>query len=67
MRHGIRFSTVTIDSPDPRGLAGFYARLLGWEITTNEPEWVVIGQGGDYVRIAFALDENFTPPAPRSP
>jgi catechol 2,3-dioxygenase-like lactoylglutathione lyase family enzyme len=61
MRHGIRFSTVTIDSTDPRGLAGFYARLLGWEITTDEPGWVVIG-GDDHVRIAFALDENYTPP-----
>jgi catechol 2,3-dioxygenase-like lactoylglutathione lyase family enzyme len=55
-------STINISSADPRGLARFYARLLGWQLTTDEPEWVVIG-GPESVRIAFELDQHFAPPA----
>jgi catechol 2,3-dioxygenase-like lactoylglutathione lyase family enzyme len=62
MKHGIRLSTVTLDSTDPRGLADFYARLLGWQIVKDEPEWVVIEHPDEYVHLAFALDESHTPP-----
>jgi hypothetical protein len=33
-------STIVLDTPDPRGLAGFYRNLLGWETVADEPEWV---------------------------
>ncbi len=32
----MRISGPTIDSPDPRALAEFYHRLLGWEIVRRE-------------------------------
>jgi catechol 2,3-dioxygenase-like lactoylglutathione lyase family enzyme len=28
---------VTIGAPDPRELAAFYARLLGWTVTASDP------------------------------
>jgi catechol 2,3-dioxygenase-like lactoylglutathione lyase family enzyme len=28
---------VTIGAPDPRELAAFYARLLGWTVTVSDP------------------------------
>lgn len=62
MDHGIRLSTVNINTLDPRGLGDFYARLLGWEVVTDDGDWVVIGHGDDYVRVSFELDENYTPP-----
>jgi catechol 2,3-dioxygenase-like lactoylglutathione lyase family enzyme len=31
---------VTLDSPEPRALARFYRRLLGWAITTDDEDWV---------------------------
>jgi catechol 2,3-dioxygenase-like lactoylglutathione lyase family enzyme len=31
--------SVTIMAPDPPVLARFYARLLGAELTTDEPGW----------------------------
>jgi len=34
---GLRVTSVTITAPDPRGLAAFYARLLGRPVTTEEP------------------------------
>jgi catechol 2,3-dioxygenase-like lactoylglutathione lyase family enzyme len=30
-------TSVTIGAPDPRALAAFYARLLGWPVTAVEP------------------------------
>ena len=30
-------AAVTIGAPDPRALAGFYARLLGWPVVNEEP------------------------------
>ena len=30
-------AAVTIGAPDPRALAAFYARLLGWQVTAEEP------------------------------
>ena len=33
---------VVLDSPDARELAGFYRRLLGWQTTADEPDWVTL-------------------------
>jgi catechol 2,3-dioxygenase-like lactoylglutathione lyase family enzyme len=30
-------TSVTIGAADPRGLAAFYARLLGWPVTASDP------------------------------
>ena len=30
-------TSVTIGAPDPRELAAFYARMLGWPVTASEP------------------------------
>ncbi|MCU1655401.1 MAG: hypothetical protein JWO57_57 [Pseudonocardiales bacterium] len=44
----LALSGIVLDSPDPHALAGFYQRLLGWEITQNEPDWVKLAapEGG---------------------
>jgi catechol-2,3-dioxygenase len=31
---------VVLDAPDPRELADFYCRLLGWEINSSDDTWV---------------------------
>jgi catechol 2,3-dioxygenase-like lactoylglutathione lyase family enzyme len=33
----LRVTSVTIGAPDPRELAAFYARLLGWTVTASDP------------------------------
>ncbi len=35
-------SGIVLDASDPRALAAFYARLLGWTLRTNEPDWVTL-------------------------
>ena len=36
-RPSIRATSVTVMTPDPLGLADFYARLLGVQVSTTEP------------------------------
>ena len=57
----IGFKTVVLDTDDPPGLAEFYTRLLGWEITWTADDWVTIS-GGPGTRIAFQLAFNHQPP-----
>ena len=38
----LSLSAVVLGSGDPDALATFYERLLGYERTTDEPEWVML-------------------------
>jgi catechol 2,3-dioxygenase-like lactoylglutathione lyase family enzyme len=38
----MKLTATVLDAPDPRELAGFYQRLLGWPIGTDEPDWVTL-------------------------
>ncbi|MFG1942599.1 VOC family protein [Nonomuraea sp. NPDC048826] len=57
-----RFRSTVIDCPDPRALAGFYSRLLGWPIAVEDDDWVVVTDGGSPDRLAFQRVENYRPP-----
>ena len=37
----MRISASVLGTPDPPALGAFYARLLGWNVVTNEPYWVM--------------------------
>ncbi|MBF8187369.1 VOC family protein [Nonomuraea sp. K274] len=56
------FRSVVLDCPDPKGLAEFYSRLLGWPVTSVEDDWVVVTDGGPPRRLAFQLATDFRPP-----
>ncbi|MCF6475127.1 VOC family protein [Nonomuraea sp. MG754425] len=56
------FRTVVLDCPDPLNLAEFYSGLLGWPVTSVEPDWVVISDGGAPKRLAFQLAPDYQPP-----
>lgn len=36
-RPSLQVTSITIGTDDPAGLAGFYRRLLGWQLTGEEP------------------------------
>jgi len=38
----LRWQCICIDTPDPAGLARWWAELLGWRITYEDPEEVVL-------------------------
>ena len=56
-----KLRSVVVDCRDPRGLAGFWAGVLGGSITEEEPDWVVVTEpaGG---RLAFQLSPEHQPP-----
>jgi hypothetical protein len=39
---GLRWDTLCIDTPDPNGLARWWAELLGWRITDEDDEEVAL-------------------------
>ncbi len=55
-------TSVVLDTPDPRALALFYCKLLGYEIRTDEPEWVTIGPPGGSTRLSFQREPLFRRP-----
>lgn len=60
----LRLAAIVLDCPNPRSLADFYARLLGWAIdeSATDDEWaeVVDPRGG--ATLAFQLDPEYVPP-----
>ena len=51
---------TVLDTPDPRGLARFYAALLDWPIGDDDPEWATLRPGGP--GLSFQLEEQHVPP-----
>jgi catechol 2,3-dioxygenase-like lactoylglutathione lyase family enzyme len=52
-----RMRTVALDAPDPEALAAFYRDLLGWEITSVDPDWVdLAGENGWHLSFQRAPD-----------
>ena len=51
-----------IDCPDPRSLAGFYARLLGMRVLESAPDWVVVGRAPGMRELAFQRVADWKPP-----
>jgi hypothetical protein len=52
---------IALDCPDPVALAGFYRDLTGWEITSIEPDWVVLSNGGA-IKVCFQTAPGYAPP-----
>jgi catechol 2,3-dioxygenase-like lactoylglutathione lyase family enzyme len=53
---------VVLGGPDPRTLAEFYARLLGWEIAADEPDWVTLRAPGGGPGLSFQTEEAYVSP-----
>ena len=57
----IGLEAVVLDTDDPRGLAEFYAALLGWKVSSIEEDWVTV-VGGSGGQLDFQLALNHKPP-----
>jgi catechol 2,3-dioxygenase-like lactoylglutathione lyase family enzyme len=69
----MRVSGVTIGAPNPRALAAFYARLLGWPVADEagprpgsppEDGWALLRppSGGPGVSLSFEFEADYVPP-----
>ncbi len=52
-----RVAEFTISSPEPRKLARFYSAMLGWEITTDEPGWVMLKNPDGGPGVCFHIED----------
>ncbi len=65
-----RFSlaTVVLDCLDAHALAAFYSRLLGWEVTVREPDWVLLRCPTGGTGLSFQSEACYRPPVwPEAP
>ena len=58
----LTLTTVNIGAPDAPLLAHFYERLLGWAITDQEPEWVIVRPPDGGVALAFQHEPHYVRP-----
>ena len=58
----MRLTATVLDTPDPKGLALFYQRLLGWPIGSDEPDWVTLRPQDRGAGLSFQLEEEHVPP-----
>lgn len=58
----MQLSATVLDSPDPQALGDFYARLLGWTVVTNEPDWVMVQPPAGRPGLSFQREEKYVPP-----
>lgn len=59
----LSLTATVLGTPDPGGLARFYQRLLGWEIGTEEPDWVTLRPPGERAGLSFQTESEHTPPS----
>jgi catechol 2,3-dioxygenase-like lactoylglutathione lyase family enzyme len=55
-------TATVLDAPDARELAGFYRRLLGWTIGTDEPDWVTLRPPGGGTGLSFQTESAYARP-----
>jgi catechol 2,3-dioxygenase-like lactoylglutathione lyase family enzyme len=55
-------SGIVLDSPDPRALAAFYRRLLGWTVKTDEPNWVKLNAPDGGPGLSFQTESRYVRP-----
>ncbi|HEV2369728.1 MAG TPA: VOC family protein [Acidimicrobiales bacterium] len=57
-----RLVATVLGAPDPRALAAFYERLLGWPRVTDKPTWVTLRPPGGGAGLSFHLEKHYSPP-----
>jgi catechol 2,3-dioxygenase-like lactoylglutathione lyase family enzyme len=58
----IRLTAPVLGTPDPRGLARFYQRLLGWPMRDDDPEWATLRPADGSTGLSFQLEREHVPP-----
>ena len=58
----VSLATVVLDCPAAHALAEFYSRLLGWEVTLREPDWVLLRCPTGGTGLSFQSEAWYRPP-----
>lgn len=57
-----RLTAPVLGTPDPRGLARFYQRLLDWPLRDDSPQWATLRPADGSTGLSFQLEEDHVPP-----
>jgi catechol 2,3-dioxygenase-like lactoylglutathione lyase family enzyme len=58
----VTFTASVLGTPDPRGLARFYQRLLGWPLRDDTEEWATLRPADGSTGLSFQLEPDHVPP-----
>jgi predicted enzyme related to lactoylglutathione lyase len=58
----LTLTATVLDAPDARDLAGFYQRLLGWQIRDEEQDWVTLRAPGGGAGLSFQTEKVYARP-----
>ena len=58
----IRMRTIVLDCADAHALSDFYQKLLGWEKTAVEDDWVLMRDPGGGTGLSFQSEPGYQPP-----
>ena len=58
----VRLTAAVLGTPDPRGLARFYQRLLGWPIRDDEEDWATLRPADGSTGLSFQLEADHVTP-----
>ena len=58
----VTFTASVLGTPDPRGLARFYQRLLGWPLRDDTDEWATLRPADGSTGLSFQLERDHVPP-----
>lgn len=58
----LSLATVVLDCQDAHALADFYRRLLGWEVKSSEPDWVLLRSPTGGTALSFQSEPEYRPP-----
>ncbi len=58
----IHLRTVVVDCEDAHRAAHFYSKLLGWPITLEEPDWVLLRDPQGGTGLSFQTEEDYARP-----
>lgn len=61
MTPSCRLTSAVLGTPDPRGLARFYQRLLGWPLRADEDDWATLRPEDGGTGLSFQLETDHRP------
>jgi catechol 2,3-dioxygenase-like lactoylglutathione lyase family enzyme len=62
MEPSMRMSATVLGSKDPRSLARFYEKLLGWDLIADEPHWAQVKPPDGGTGLSFQIESDHVPP-----
>lgn len=58
----VALRTICLDCSDAHAMADFYGRLLDWERTYTEPDWVLMRDPDGGAGLSFQAEPDYVPP-----